>query len=307
MKNFGIVFTLIVACFLVISMTTEASFMVEHSLGTVNITETPQTIVVFDYGVLDALDVLEVTIAGLPASNLPAFLSKFNSAEYVNVGTLFEPDFEKIYALKPDLIIISSRQAEQYDELSRIAPTLYMEIDNANWWGSVQSNLRLLGQIFGKEAEVEDVLGRFQQRIDGIRERAEASGTKALILMANDGALSVYGAESRFGIIHQDLGFAPADQAIDDATHGQNVSFEYLVRINPEAIFVIDRAAVAGGSIGAQQVMSNPIVQMTKASQGGKIIYLHPHAWYVVSGGIRSTEIMLDDIDTFFQESRDTK
>ena len=301
MNRTGLALTFVLGFFLLTSTTLAASLTVEHTLGSVIISEVPETIVVFDYGVLDALDVLGVEIAGLPTSNLPSFLSKFNSPDYVNVGTLFEPDFEQIYALQPDLIIISGRQAEQYDELNRIAPTLYVEIDNANWWGSVQSNLRLMGQIFGKGDEVEAVLEGLQSRINQIRARATAGGEKSLILMANDGALSVYGAVSRFGFIHQDLGFIPADQAIDDATHGQNISFEYLVKVNPEVIFVIDRAAVAGGSVGAQQVMANPIVKMTKASQADTIIYLNPHAWYVVSGGIRSTEIMLDDIEGLFQ------
>ena len=302
MKKISIPF-IYVLVFLMVAITPSgaSALVVDHALGQITIREMPKNIVVFDYGILDALDVLGVKVAGLPNSNLPPFLSHFDSPDYVNVGTLFEPDFEKIYALKPDLIIISGRQASQYDELNRIAPTLYVEIDNANWWGSVQDNLRLMGEIFEVAVEVEEVLEDFQQRINHVQGRSKASGLETLIVMANDGALSVYGAESRFGIVHQEFGFAPADQGIDTATHGQNISFEYLVRINPDVIFVIDRATVAGGSIGAQQVMSNPIVTMTKASQEGNIIYLDSHAWYVVSGGIRSTEIMIDDIERLFQ------
>lgn len=302
MKRIHVFFALLLILVVTAAFGAQAeAFVIEHPLGTVTIERMPQNVVVFDYGILDALDVLGVDVAGVPGSNLPSFLSKFGSPNYVNVGTLFEPDFEKVYALNPDLIIISSRQATQYDELNRIAPTLYVEIDNSNWWGSVQKNLNLLGQIFGLEAEVKKTLMEFQETIDSIQSRASSNGLEALILMANDGALSVYGAESRFGIIHQDFGFAPADTAIENATHGQNISFEYLVRINPQIIFVVDRAAIAGGSVSARQVLDNPLVKMTNAYKNDQIIYLESQSWYVVSGGIRSTQTMMNDIEQAFK------
>ena len=39
-------------------------------------------------------------------------LSKYEDAKYANVGSLKEPDFEAIHALKPDVIFISGRQAD---------------------------------------------------------------------------------------------------------------------------------------------------------------------------------------------------
>lgn len=278
-----------------------AELVIEHELGTVTLKETPQRVVVFDYGVLDTLDVLGVDVLGLPASNLPSFLDKYNSSDYVNVGTLFEPNFEEIYALQPDLIIISARQATQFDELNRIAPTLYVTIDNADYWGSVRSNLQLLGQIFGRENEISTIITEMEQDIAEIHAKAIASGFHALILMANDGSLSVYGENSRFGLIHQAFGFTPITEEIDTATHGQNVSFEYLIKANADVIFVVDRAAVAGGSVSAQQTLNNPLVKMTKAAKDDRIIYLNSHAWYVVSGGITSTKIMIEDVNQLFQ------
>ncbi|HHT69905.1 MAG TPA: siderophore ABC transporter substrate-binding protein [Firmicutes bacterium] len=302
MKRTNVTLVILLAVLLLTSAPAGAApLVVEHPLGTVSLDRTPERVVVFDYGVLDALDVLGVEVVGVPASNLPPFLSKFSGPDYVNVGTLFEPDFEAIYALNPDLIIISTRQASQYEELSRIGPTLYVEIDNATWWGSVQSNLQLLGELFDLRTEVEGILAGLNERVSRICEQASESGLRTLIVMANDGALSVYGAESRFGIVHQDFGFAAADDAIDSATHGQNISFEYLVKVNPDVIFVVDRASVAGGSIGAEQVMSNPLVKVTKASQTNRVIYLQSQAWYVVSGGIRSTEMMMDDVEQLFR------
>lgn len=49
------------------------------------------------------------------------------------------------------------------------------------------------------------------------------------MILANDGALSAYGKGSRFGIIHEELGFPLSDEHIDTAVHGQKISFEYVV------------------------------------------------------------------------------
>ena len=49
------------------------------------------------------------------------------------LDTLKEPDMEKIFELTPDLIIISGRQADYYEELNKIAPTISFRCDNENY------------------------------------------------------------------------------------------------------------------------------------------------------------------------------
>ena len=60
-------------------------------------------------------------------------MEKYADKEYTNVGSLKEPDFEAIHAMKPDVIFISTRQAELYDEFEKIAPTVYIELDYTNY------------------------------------------------------------------------------------------------------------------------------------------------------------------------------
>ena len=115
--------------------------------------------------------------------------------------------------------------------------------------------------------------------------------------MANDGALSAYGPGSRFGVVHQEMGFPPADPKIEVATHGQNIAFEYLISVDPDYLLVIDRAATVGGSISAKQVLDNPLVRMTSAYKNDRILYLNSQVWYVASGGLTATKLMLADIE----------
>ena len=40
---------------------------------------------------------------------------------------------EKIFELTPDLIVISGRQADYYEELNKIAPTINLSLNNENY------------------------------------------------------------------------------------------------------------------------------------------------------------------------------
>ncbi|MFI5359679.1 MAG: siderophore ABC transporter substrate-binding protein [Halanaerobiales bacterium] len=291
---------LILMLFILSALVMAETINVQHSLGKAVVRKNPARVIVFDYGSLDTLERMGIDIIGLPKSNLPAVFAKYNDDKYENVGTLFEPNFEKIYGLRPDLIIISTRQAEVYKELSRIAPTIYMEVTGSDYIGSVRKNARILGEIFGKEDFVEGELEKIRRATEELREKVKISGKNALIVMANDGSLSVYGPGSRFGVIHDEFGFIPVDEGIQVANHGQSVSFEYILEQNPDYIFVIDRAAVTGGSISAKQMFENELIKETDAYKNGNIIYLNSEIWYVASGGLSGTMTMIEDIASAF-------
>uniref|UniRef100_UPI0012D730AF ABC transporter substrate-binding protein n=1 Tax=Indiicoccus explosivorum TaxID=1917864 RepID=UPI0012D730AF len=124
---------------------------IEHKLGEATFEKDPEKVVVFDFGVLDTMDELGVEVAGVPQMLIPDYLSKYSGEDYENVGSLKEPDFEAIHSLDPDLIIISGRQADLYQEFTDIAPTLYVEQDTSNYMESFEANMAMIGEIFGKE------------------------------------------------------------------------------------------------------------------------------------------------------------
>src|SRR5690625_4926138 len=84
---------------------------VQHELGETEVMKNPEKIVVFDFGALDTLDYLGIEVAGVAKTNIPSYLSHYEEDEYENIGSLKEPDFEKIAEIDPDLIIISGRQS----------------------------------------------------------------------------------------------------------------------------------------------------------------------------------------------------
>ncbi|KRU27687.1 iron ABC transporter substrate-binding protein [Clostridium sporogenes] len=276
---------------------TSVDMKITHKLGETTLKKNPKKVVVFDYGTLDSLDKMGIEIKGLPKSNIPSYLSKYKDDKYIDVGTLFEPNFEKLNEIKPDVIFISARQSKAYEELNKIAPTIHLNTENGKYMESVKSNLEKLGKVFDKEDFVRDEIKKLDDSVKDINKKASEGGKKALVILANDGALSAYGKGSRFGIIHEELGFPLSDEHIDTAVHGQKISFEYVVEKNPDYIFVVDRGAVVqGGHKSVNKILENDLIKTTKAYKNNKIISLNPELWYISSGGIVSTTEMLKEI-----------
>ncbi|MBE6024248.1 MAG: siderophore ABC transporter substrate-binding protein [Cellulosilyticum sp.] len=275
--------------------------VVEHSLGTTEVPKNPEKVVVLDFGALDVMDALELEekIVGLPLSgSVPDYLSEYkDETVYTNLGSVKEVDLEAIHALEPDMIITGGRLNDYYEELNEIAPTVLLNVDNADYMNSFKKSMNYFGEIFGKEAEVEAKLSEIETQVTAISEKAATKNANALIALANGDGFSVYGKGSRFGIIHNEFGIAPVDEAIEVSTHGQNASFEYVVEQNPDLLFVVDRTAATGGEGSAKEMFSNELMQGTDAYKNDRIVYLNPTVWYTAGGGFTSTQVMLDEVN----------
>lgn len=278
---------------------------IKHKLGETKLQTNPEKVVVFDFGILDSLDKLAVEVAGVPQANIPPYLAKYEDKKYANVGSLKEPDFEKINALDPDLIIISGRQQDAYEELTKIAPTIFLGVDNTKLVESFKENMNTLGQIFDKQAQIDEELAKIDASIKDIHDKATATGKNGLIVLANEGKLSAYGAGSRFGIIHDVLGFKPTDTTIEVSTHGQSITSEFIQEKNPDYLFVVDRSTVVAAegaeATSAKDTIENDLVKNTNAFKEGHIVYLDPNYWYLSGGGLVSMVEMINEIGAAIQ------
>ncbi|AOM83741.1 siderophore ABC transporter substrate-binding protein [Salisediminibacterium beveridgei] len=283
--------------------TSQYPLTISHELGEITLEKKPENVVVFDFGVVDILRDIEVDVQAVPQANVPSYLSEFKSEDYENAGTLFEPDFEAIYGMEPDLIIISGRAADAYDDLTEIAPTLHVAVDTGDYMTSFKENVQLIGEIFDKEDVTDAKLESIESDLDALHELTDNTTARGLILMTSEGELSAYGPGSRFGIIHDDFGVPAADEGIDEANHGMNVSFEYVLETNPEYIFVMDRGAVVSPGEGesAAETLANDLVMNTTAYKEDQIVELNPEYWYISAGGLTSVSGMILDIKAAFE------
>lgn len=273
---------------------------IQHSIGETDVKENPERIVVFDYAALDAMEVLGIDgVVGVPkAGTIPEYLNEYKGDEYANVGGLKEPDLEKINELKPDLIIINGRQHSFYDKLSEIAPTISLGKEDGKYMESFTHNMTVLGDIFNKEEKVKEELDKINEKITTINKEVTEKGYKATTLMVSEGNLSVFGADSRFGLIYNNLGFKNTDENVKAADHGQDISFEYIASQDTDYMFVIDKSVISANSNEkpAKEVLNNDLINKTSMAKNNNIVYLDTHSWYLSDGGIISTNKMLDEI-----------
>lgn len=268
---------------------------VQHAQGTTPVPRNPQRVVVYDMAALDTLDALGVKVAGVPGGVLPGYLSKYASGDTPKVGTLFEPDFEAVAALEPDLIIVGGRSAAKYRDLAKLAPTIDLTTDTADFMASVTRNVETVGRIFGKEAEAAQRLAALRQSIEAVRATAAGAG-KGLLVLTTGGKMSAYGPGSRFGVLHTLFGVTPAVPDLQVSLHGQSISPEFILKTDPDWLFVIDRDAAIGQGAAAPAVLNNELVARTKAWKAKQVVTLDSTSWYLSGGGLTATKAMIDQL-----------
>ena len=262
----------------------------------------PQRIAILDMASLDILDNLGVSdrVVGSADTSL-AYLQDYVPGDRIeNLGTIKEADLEAVMACEPDVIFIGGRLSESYDALSEIAPVVYLATDSE--LGVVEStrkNASVIASIFGLEEKVDTLMEDFDARIDALS--AAAEGQTALIGMCTSGSFNILGNDGRCSIIGVEIGFENLGDGNVTSTHGNETSFELVVELNPDYIFVLDRdAAIATeGAQLAQEIMENELVMSTDAYQNGHLVYLeHPAVWYTAEGGVTALDYMLSDLES---------
>lgn len=273
---------------------------VTHAQGETTVPVDPEVVFSFDYAAIDALTALGVEVDGMPP--LAGGGANYGDEDTLNIGSLFEPDYEAISTAEPDLIIIAGRSAEAYPDLSRIAPTIDLSFGGEDFMGDLTRNTEILAQILDKQEEAEARLEEIDTQIGALRARV-ADGGHGLVVMTNGGSVSALAPQNERGgrgaLIYGMLGLVPSVEDVEAATHGEPISFEFLLEHNPDRLFVIDRDAAVGteGGQPAEGVLDNPLVHETTAWQEERITYLNPFDWYIITGaGLDSAQRMLAEV-----------
>lgn len=85
------------------------------------------------------------------------------------IGGLFDPDLEKIAAMRPDLIVVRGR-SESIDRLAR-ERGIALYHDETDSFAGVEKCVLDLGRLLTKEREASAIVSRFRERLDAVRAR----------------------------------------------------------------------------------------------------------------------------------------
>ena len=265
--------------------------------GEATVAAPPAKVVVFDVAAIDTLTALGVTLAGVPDNLYIPSLMANPALKVPTVGTLFEPDLEKLAGIAPDLIVVGSRSAAQKDAVAQIAPAIDMTI-GPDLIPEAEARLATYGTLFGKTAEAEALKAALDEKLAALKAAGEGKGT-ALIVMTNGAKLAAYGTGSRFGWLHDQTGLAPAIADLKaDEGHGNVLTHEAIAEANPDWLFVLDRGAAVGEEgQSAEATLKSPLIEGTNAWKNGHVVYLPAAELYIGGGGYGAMTAVVDTLN----------
>ncbi|WP_378947126.1 siderophore ABC transporter substrate-binding protein [Paracoccus sp. R86501] len=274
---------------------------IQTAQGPVELPAKPQTVAVYDMAALDTLQAMGVTPAGtIDEIMVPAL--REGAKDAAHVGTLFEPDLEALAGLAPDLVIVGGRSSTQLQTVSQVATAIDMTIDT-DLLPEARDRIDAYGTLFGKEDRAAQMHATLDDKLATLKKAAEGHDN-AMIVMTNGPKMSAYGKDSRFGWIFDAAGLAEAAPHLDNATHGQAITHEFIAEANPDWLLVVDRGAAIGeDGQGAKATLTSDLVAGTTAWSKGQVVYLDPAANYIAAGGYGSLIATLDQLTKALTDS----
>lgn len=261
---------------------------VTHARGTTAVPEQPKRVVVLEPVQLDTAVALGVTPVGAAVASeetgVPSYLGP-EAGDIATVGTVTEPSLEKIAEQEPDLILgTESRHSDLYDQLSDIAPTVFMATQEDPW----QDNVGLVGEALDKPDEAAALLSAYDERCAAIKEEHQLDGTTAQLVRPRDEAvLSIYGPTSFAGSTLECVGLT-----IPERDWAGSIS----VDISPERILEAtgDLVLVTSNDPADPSTLPAPFTANAKAFPGPHLV---DFSYWIAGVGPLGGQAVLDDLE----------
>lgn len=188
-------------------------------------------------------------------------------------------DPERVLALDPDLMVVSSSSRADYTSLARSSgvpvyrmQTIFQTLDQ------VEQNIRLTGYLTGNDEAAEKEATRFHEAINAARALRPANAPKPRILGL--GGRYSYGDETLFHDIVKTLGGINVGAEMGLKSY-DSVNFEQIIRADPEWI-------IAGADRGKAKetlakLLNDPAISLTQAARNGHIVVLENNVFLPMS------------------------
>ncbi|MGW5274625.1 ABC transporter substrate-binding protein [Streptomyces sp. NPDC004044] len=263
-----------------------------HAMGTTELKSAPKRVVVLDVGEFDNVVSLGVKPVGYAPSEgdaaIPSYLKK-DAGNPKNVGTINNLNLEAIAGLKPDLILGSQlRAADKYDQLSKIAPTVFSIRPGFTW----KENYLLNAAALDKTAKAKSELDAYEKKATKLGEDIGPDKPTISMVRYLPDRIRLYAKASFIGTILEDAGLPrPKNQQINDLA----------AEISPEKIDEADADWIFTGVYGDPKATkrdtarSNPLWKNLKAVKEGRAKDVPDETWYL-GLGVTAANLVLDDL-----------
>jgi iron complex transport system substrate-binding protein len=275
--------------------------IIQHEFGETCVPLKPQRIVALNPDInLDPLIALGIEPIGYTSDRIKgkevlSGVSLDDVKGATNVGKPDQPSIEKIFMLKPDLILATKYHPYQF--LSAIAPTVVVPSPNLEMAGHeafFKENLRYVAKVLGEETKAESVLSQYQKRIEDLKQRLgnRLSQIKVSVIYYIHGL--VYTPAKNYD--------ATADVLIDLGLHyklppsGKSFSIESVDEYNTDILFIINLERKP-----LSFFRQHPIFSRLKAVKNNRAYLVPLERWD--TRGILGANQILDDLFKYLPEN----
>lgn len=277
---------------------------INHKYGSTTITAKPERIVLVGLVEQDALLALGVVPVATsewwgdrPGAIFEWATDELGDAPLPEVLSGETPNFERIAALQPDVIVglYAGLTAEQYETLAQIAPTVAQPAEHPDWGIPWQELTHKIGLIVGKRAEADQLIAELEARIAQIREQhPEFAEAGALVASYNPENYWAYSSKDPRGQFLTALGFQPAVE-LDEI-----IGNEFGTTISRERMDLLNDMGVVIWFTGDEQSLRNDqLYQQLDVSKEGRDIVIGwdaPMAYAYSFNSVLSLPYVLDHL-----------
>ncbi|MDN4495418.1 ABC transporter substrate-binding protein [Ureibacillus aquaedulcis] len=278
------------------------AYTVEHAMGSTDLPATPEKIVILTNEGTEALLALGIKPVGAVSSwsGEPWYDHIADQMEGVEVvGQETAIDLEAIAKLKPDLIIGNKvRQEADYENLSKIAPTVFAETLTGQW----KDNFSLYAKAVNEAEKGEEVLANYDAKVQETKTAlGDVTNQSVSVVRFLTGTSRIYYTDSFSGVILKELGFErvenQAELFTEDNQMAVEVGKELIPQMDGDLLFHFTYLPTGDDSASTTEAewTADPLWQNLSAVKNGKAYSVSDAVWNT-AGGVLAAQKMLEEI-----------
>lgn len=270
--------------------------VVQHTMGKTCIPRNPQRVVTLWIGTLAnslALGIKPVGSVYILGEPLQEYLrGKVDGVE--PVGSLTEPNLEKILLLKPDLILANSRLQNIYKQLSYIAPTVVLNLPTPpDPW---KQNLEDLAKTMDKEEVNQQLIDQYWQKIEKLKQALSVGRRQIQVSVATvspNYEIWAYGENHPVGSVINDIGLPRPPAQRGNFYFINNISEEHLSDIDGDVLFFLTWGGKDANEV-LKKLQQKPLWRQLQVVQQNRVYFVDRAHWH--GQDILAMNAVLDDL-----------
>ncbi|MFI6447944.1 ABC transporter substrate-binding protein [Kitasatospora sp. NPDC050543] len=255
---------------------------VNTARGPVTVPGAPLRVVTLDTAELDSAMTLGITPVGAARApvdqDLPDYWPVSRLARIRDVGTIGNPDYTAIRALRPDLILSNqTTDGTHYDVLRELAPTVLTQTTGSAW----KDNFQLHAQALSRQRAAAAFVGSYQRHVSQVVQGLSAAGRAgrriSLVRFVEGAGIRLYGRQSFPGTLLSDVQLGRPDaQNVDQ--FAVEIPADQIARADGDHLFY----ATYGdpGRAGATAVLASPGWQALGAVRAHRAFPVDDQLWF---------------------------